>query len=98
MQTGEDDPAVAAAIADLGANVLATLSPPNAKTAAAAASAGVGYLPRLSLEDVDRLATDGTCLTVVREPAESRGLPVHRSRRDGRVCDAAGPAARPTPS
>ena len=55
---GEEDPAVARQIATLGANALATSSPPRPETAFAAASAGLAYIPRLSTREIERLLVD----------------------------------------
>ncbi len=55
---GEDDPAVLRSVAELGANLVATQTAPRAATAAAASAAGLGYLPRVSMRDVDRLVRD----------------------------------------
>ena len=66
---GEEDPAVALSVASLGANAIATLSPPRANSAAAASRAGLRYLPRVSICEIDRLLTDGAYL------AETRGIP-----------------------
>jgi hypothetical protein len=52
---GEGDPAVASAIAAAGANVLATLSPPNAAADAACEAAGISYLARIPALDVAAL-------------------------------------------
>lgn len=52
---GEGDPAVASALAATGANVLATLSPPNAAADAACDAAGISYLARIPARDVAAL-------------------------------------------
>ncbi len=63
---GEDDPAVLRSVAALGANLVATQTPPRASTAAAASAAGLGYLPRVSMRDVDRLMRDAAYRAEVR--------------------------------
>ena len=63
---GEEDPAVAKGVAALGANAIATLTPPRLETALAAASAGLGYIPRLSTSDVDRLQFDPARVDAIR--------------------------------
>lgn len=55
---GESDPAVAKQVAALGANALATITPPRLETALAAESAGLAYLPRFSTREIDRLSGD----------------------------------------
>ena len=55
---GESDPAVATQVAALGANALATITPPRLETALAAESAGLAYLPRFSTREIDRLSGD----------------------------------------
>ena len=52
---GESDAAVASAVAAAGANVLATLSPPNADTDSACDAAGIAYLARIPARDVAAL-------------------------------------------
>jgi hypothetical protein len=52
---GAEDPATASALAAVGANVLATLSPPDPLTDAACASAGLRYLARIPASDVAAL-------------------------------------------
>ena len=49
---GAEDAATAAALAVVGANVLATLSPPDALTDQACAAAGIRYLARIPVSDV----------------------------------------------
>jgi hypothetical protein len=71
---GEDDPAVARAIAALGANTIATQTPPRISTASAAAAAGLGYLPRLSTRDVDRLPYDPSSVAAIRSLPALSGI------------------------
>ncbi len=66
MIAGEDDPAVLRSVAALGANLVVTQTAPRASTAAAASAAGLGYLPRLSIDDLDRLIRDGAYRASVR--------------------------------
>jgi hypothetical protein len=56
--TGETDPAVAEAIAALGANAVASLNPPDAAAGATAAAAGLVYIARMHTRDVLELPFD----------------------------------------
>lgn len=55
---GEADPAVARSIAALGANAVASLNPPDAAAGASLAAAGLGYVARIAVRDVERLPVD----------------------------------------
>jgi hypothetical protein len=63
---GETDPGVAKGVADLGANTLATITPPRLETALAAQAAGLGYMPRLPTRDVERLPFDAARVESIR--------------------------------
>ena len=58
VTAGEEDPRTLAQIAALGANMIVTVTEPRASTGAAASAAGLGYLPQVSTQDVERLVTD----------------------------------------
>ena len=63
---GEDDPEIARGVAALGANAIATLSAPRRETAMAAESAGLGYLPRMSTREIERLPWDTSRIDFLR--------------------------------
>ena len=63
---GESDPAVAKQVAALGANALATITPPRLETALAAESAGLAYLPRFSTREIDRLPREAARVESIR--------------------------------
>jgi hypothetical protein len=63
---GEADPSVARRIADLGANTIATTTPPSLPTARVAEAAGLGYLPRMAMREIDRLPTDAARVEEIR--------------------------------
>ena len=63
---GAEDPSVAAAIRLTGANTFVTQSFPTAGAAAAASGAGLRYVARLTIGEIQRLRTEPNLLTSVR--------------------------------
>lgn len=66
LLTGETDPAVAAGIAALGANAVASLNPPDAAAGATAAAGGLAYIARLHTRDVLDLVFDAAAVARLR--------------------------------
>ncbi|HTR01669.1 MAG TPA: hypothetical protein VMN82_00615 [Thermoanaerobaculia bacterium] len=58
LTVGETDPAVLSAVRALGADTVVTFARPSAAASAAAAAAGLRYVPFLSMADVDALVAD----------------------------------------
>jgi hypothetical protein len=71
---GENDPRVARRIAGLGANAIATLTPPRLETALAAETAGLGYLPRLSTREITGLPWDASKVESIRRMPSVAGF------------------------
>jgi hypothetical protein len=71
---GDDDPEVAWAIRQSGANTLVTQRPPDAASAAAAARAGLRYVARIPVRDVLRLPGDPRLLEQIRGIPNLYGL------------------------
>jgi hypothetical protein len=71
---GETDPAVAEAIAELGANAVASLKAPDAAAGANAASAGLAYVARIRTADVLRLPSDAAAVDRLRAIPALAGL------------------------
>ena len=63
---GESDPTVARGVAALGGNTIATMTAPNLATALAARSSGLGYLPRMTMREADRLPSDAALVEALR--------------------------------
>ena len=71
---GESDPAVARAIAAVGANTIATLTPPSLPTALAARSSGLGYMPRMTTREVERLPSDAARVEAIQRMPAITGI------------------------
>ena len=67
LTVGERDPGVLAGVRALGANAVVTFARPSAEASAAAAAAGLTYVPFLSVRDVDALLTDPDAVHALRQ-------------------------------
>jgi hypothetical protein len=71
---GESDPTVAQAIVALGANAVASLNPPDPAAGANLAEAGLGYVARVPVREVDRLPLDAAAVQRLRAIRGLAGL------------------------
>ena len=71
---GESDPAVARAIAALGANTVASLNPPDSAAGANLAAAGLRYVACIFVRDVERLPFDPAAIERLRAIPALAGL------------------------
>src|SRR5215470_14200405 len=66
LTVGEADPEVLAGVRALGADTVVTFARPTEAASLAAAAAGLRYIPFLSVQDVDRIASDPASLAALR--------------------------------
>jgi len=74
LLAGESDPGVAEEIAALGANAAASLNPPDAAAGANLAAAGLRYVARIPVRDVERLPFDSAAVRRLRAIPALAGL------------------------
>ena len=71
---GEDDAEVARGVSALGANGIATLTPPRAETASAAQGAQLAYFPRLSTREIANLPSEASKVDAIRRMTSIAGF------------------------